>query len=141
MLPDLLTIEPIEKDLADALLVAAKATAIPHRMRLQLQDDTMIAGHTYGITRTNNSIPGVTVLQMRHALFELYHTVAVGAPWFPLRLRPRLVGAIVYLSQRLGQYPPGGTVSGGNVERATFLDRGIQYRLDIENLRGHNLRV
>jgi hypothetical protein len=119
-LPDLVRIVPIEGAAAHSISAAAQSAAIVHRMRLQLQDDTMIAGHTYGITRTNNPTPGVTVLQMQNALSELYQTVAAGAPWFPLRLLPQLVGAIVYLSKRLTQYPPAGTTASGNIETSHF---------------------
>jgi hypothetical protein len=112
-----------------------------YRMRVQLQDDPMISSHTFGITRTANPNPGVTLLQIRHAMQELYQNVQIGALWFPLRLLPQLITAIILLSQRIGQYPPGGTSASGNIERRTFLDRGIQYRVDIENLFGHNLRA
>ncbi len=101
----------------------------------------MIRSHTYGVTRTNNPNPGVTVLQVRHAMQELYQNVQVGAPWFPLRLLPQLFTAIVNLSQRLGHYPPGGTSASGNIERRTFRHRGVEHRVDIENLFGHNLRA
>jgi len=110
-------------------------------MRVQLQDDTMISTHTYGVTRVNNPVPGVTVLQIRAALQELYQNVQLRAPWFPLRLCPQLVTAIVRLSIRVAHYPPGGTTASGNIDRETFNDRGTQYRVDIENLFGHNLRV
>jgi hypothetical protein len=71
---------------------------------------------------------------------ELYQDAGTRAPWFPSRLLPKLVGAIIGLSQKLDQYPPGGTQASGNIERITFSDRGVQYRVDIENLFGHNLR-
>ena len=60
------------------------------------------------------------MLQVRHALQELYQNVQVRAPWFPLRLLPQLFTAIVNLSQRLGQYPPGGASASGNIEHRTF---------------------
>jgi hypothetical protein len=133
--------DPLPLSAIDDLLKAAAGTNIPYRMRVQLQDDTMITTNTYGVTRSNNPVPGVTVLQVRDALSELYSMVQIRAPWFPSRLSPQLATAIILLSQRLGQYPPGGTTASGNIERRTFRDRGIQYRVDIENLRGHNLRV
>jgi hypothetical protein len=138
---DILSLEPIPPGVELSRVLVVAGTPPVYRMRVQLQDDTMIRGHTYGVTRTANPNPGVTVLQVRHALAELYHNVRIGAPWFPLRLLPQLVTAVVLLSQRLGQYPPGGTTTSGMIERRTFSDRGIQYRVDIENLFGHNLRA
>jgi hypothetical protein len=73
-------------------------------------------------------------------MVELYHDVAVRAPWFPSRLVPQLVTAIIKMSRKLDHYPPGGSQASGNIERFTFTDQGIQYRLDLENLYGHNLR-
>jgi hypothetical protein len=117
-------------------------TSRVHRMRVQLQDDTnkKYSKHTFGITRTNNASTGVTKLQLRNAMDELYQGLAIRATWFPLTLRPQLKNAIILISQKLDQYPPSGTQTSGNIERITFLDRGIQYRVDIENLFGHNLR-
>jgi hypothetical protein len=111
-----------------------------HRMRVQLQDDTMKKNHTFGVARSANASTGVTTLHLRNAMKELYQDVGIRAAWFPLRLRPQLINAIIQLSKKLDQYPPGGTRASGNIERFTFLDHGIQYRLDIENLFGHNLR-
>ena len=141
MMAEIFSIEPIPRNTATPFMLAAGGMPAVYRIRVQLQDDTMIRGHTYGVARTNNPNPGVTVLQVRNALAEMYQNVQVRAPWFPLRLLPQLVTAIVLLSQRLGQYPPGGTSASGNIERRTFTDRGIQYRVDIENLFGHNLRA
>ena len=138
IISELLTIEPIAN-----IISAAGGPAPVHRMRVQLQDDTNIkhAPHTYGIARTANATTGVTVLQIRHALMEMYQDVAMRAPWFPLRLRPQLVAAIIAMSQKLGHYPPAGIQRPGNIERATFVDHGTQYRVDLENLFGHNLRA
>jgi hypothetical protein len=113
-----------------------------HRMRVQLQDDTMKKNHphTFGVARSANASTGVKRLHMRNAMKELYQDVGIRAAWFPLRFLPQLVSAIIRISQKLDQYPPGGTQTSGNIERITFLDHGIQYRLDIENLFGHNLR-
>ena len=140
MVSDILGIDPLTRTKTSGILARVGSPGPAHRMRVQLQDDTMIRGHTYGVTRTNAPNPGVTVLQIRNALGELYHMVQVRAPWFPARLLPQLVNAIIQLSQRVGQYPPGGTTASGNIERRVFTDRGIQYRVDIENLYGHNLR-
>lgn len=138
---ELSSIEPISKQIETPLVLALGGAPPVYRLRVQLQDDSMIRSHTYGVTRTANPNPGVTVLQVRHALAELFQNVQISAPWFPLRLRSQLVTAIVILSQRLGRYPPGGTTASGNIERQAFSDRGIQYRVDIENLFGHNLRA
>jgi hypothetical protein len=138
---EIFCLEPIPRTFKSPLALAVGSAPPVYRMRVQLQDDTMIRSHTYGVTRTANPNPGVTVLQIRHALQELYQNVRIGAPWFPLRLLPQLMTAIVILSQRVGRYPPGGTSASGNIERRTFSDRGVRYRVDVENLFGHYLRV
>ena len=136
---ELLKIEP----LAHGVEAASGGPAPVHRMRVQLQDDTNFKNHphTFGIARTANASTGVTTLQIRHALAELYQTVNVRATWFPLRLLPRLISAIISMSQKLNHYPPAGIQRPGNIERETFVDRGVQYRVDLENLFGHNLRA
>ena len=48
--------------------------------------------------------------------------------------------AIVSLSIKLGQVPPHGVAMVGNILREEIFHRGKGYRIDIENLRGHNLR-
>lgn len=113
-----------------------------NRMRLQLQDDTMIRGHTYGILRDAPANPGVRRVDIWNALGQLYNTVhAGGVPWFPAnQLMQHLLTAIIQVSKAIHKYPPNGVSGSRNIERATFISKGIEYRVDLENLRGTNLR-
>ena len=60
---------------------------------------------------------------------------------FPNRLQPQLVSAIIRMSAKLTSVVAGGGVAqGGNVLREIFYDGNDAYRIDLENLRGRNLR-
>src|SRR5438105_1857728 len=71
-----------------------------HRTRVQLQDDTMIRNHTFGVARSANASTGVTRLHVRNGMKELYQDVRIRAAWFPSRLLPQLVGAIIQISRK-----------------------------------------
>jgi hypothetical protein len=52
-----------------------------------------------------------------------------------------LFGAVISTGQKLILIQrAGGVIQGGNVTREEFDVRGRTYRVDVENLRGHNLR-
>jgi RHS repeat-associated protein len=109
-----------------------------NQMRVQLQEGD---SETYGVPRAAPAESGVSVRQMRDALQQLYEDIPTKAPWFPLnRLQNEFYTAVVYISQRLGTFPPNGIIQGGNILRYVINDRRKEYRLDVENLRGHNLR-
>jgi RHS repeat-associated protein len=117
----------------------------PNQMRVQLQDSQ--AGKTL---HTNGPLPlvapsstGVTVRQVQGALTILYQNYRLIAPWFPTSLDPQLAGAIAYVSMRLNRWPAiGGTPAGliRSLETANFTKGQVQYRVDVDNLRGRNLR-
>jgi hypothetical protein len=85
------------------------------------------------------SNPGVTVLQMQTgALMALF---LEGKEMIPGRLESAFLGAIARTSMKLGDFRAGGGVTlGGEIWDEEFGDRGVIYRVDLENLRGHNLR-
>ncbi len=113
-------------------------------MRIQLQEKS--------INIDSSAIPpsgpfGVTALQVRTSMFALNTRVVAGVTPFPFpsRLHPQLAGAIARTSQWIsGAVAGGGVVSVGrvNVHRQNFHDSKTRktYRLDLENLSGHNLR-
>ena len=117
----------------------------PNRMRVQLQEG--VDNTFYGISQYNTEQVGVTVLQMRSALLTLYNTAssdsAIGRSAFPFNaLNDWLMSSVIIASQKLGTYPPGGIfVPKRNfVSIPTVWHRGKEYRLDVDNLAGHNLR-
>jgi RHS repeat-associated protein len=107
-------------------------------MRVQLQ---LELEETWGLPVPGPKDPGVTVAQMQGALGQLYADARL-LPWFPFnRLERSLRKAIVECSERLNVYPSiGGVFIGGQFYQCTFEDHGDEYRVDLENLRGHNLR-
>jgi hypothetical protein len=112
-------------------------------MRVQLQ--MSCAGQTpktYGIPIEAEDEDGVTPLQLRTTMKELYETTTNKAPWFPWTLHRRnLRKAIVLLSQRIDQYAEYGISDIGNIDREPWDgERGRTFRVDIENFRGTNLR-
>lgn len=106
-------------------------------MRVQLQDTR---DHTNSVVVSNSARSGVTVRQVRDAMKQLYDTRRSAAQWFPSAMDGWFRSSIVLLSIKLGQYIPGGTTSQGTIEQRLGTYHGVQYRIDIENLRGHNLR-
>jgi hypothetical protein len=109
-------------------------------MRVQLQQGFV---ETHAVVRMGPENPGVTVFQMRDALRQLFEETPILAKWFPFNsLKSEFVTGVITLSQKLGTYPPAGVTAGGQIPglRYEMYWRGKDYRIDIENLRGHNLR-
>jgi RHS repeat-associated protein len=124
---------------------AGRDPRYPNRMRVQLQEG--LDNTFYGVAQKNTDHVGVMVLQMRSALQTLYNAAsgdsATGRNAFPFNaLNDWLVTSIIISSQKLGTYPPGRIF----VPQKGFLNippiqyRGKEYRLDVDNLAGHNLR-
>lgn len=132
--------------------ISAAATALattltgdssnPNRnaMRLQLQQGEQ---HYWSLPMFAPSNVGVTSVQVRAGLGAM-HAAAFGDTMllpFPNSLEPQLYTAIILFSQRLTPIVAGGGVTqGGNVLREEFISNGRLFRIDLENLRGHNLR-
>lgn len=114
-------------------------------MRLQLQDNAQGENTYWTTVLTNSSRVGVTVIQVREGMRVMFDDVVANLvdKEFPDRLEFRLRSAIINVSQKLEAVRAGGGVTEiGNVGglQETFYDRGLQYRIDLENLSGHNLR-
>jgi RHS repeat-associated protein len=117
-------------------------------MRVQLQESPYPSNgttlNTHGVARMNSSRIGVTVLQMRDALNEIYNDIRNGdVNWFPYNaLENWYFTATIEISQKLGEVKESGGVTG--LQRS-FITRSVihnrkEYRIDVDNLRGHNLR-
>jgi len=102
----------------------------PNKMRVQLQE-----GNTHYDSEVVTALPqrGVTVVQMERALEVMFHRAKT---LIPSRFESDFLGAIARTSVGLRLFPPVGVIQGGNVWRETF----SSFRVDTENLRGHNLR-
>lgn len=110
-------------------------------MRVQLQQGS---AETRGIPKQAPETRGVTVDQMRAAMNELFLEVAAGSvPWFPNDLESWLFQSIRTISVKMTSIPAnGGVVQVGTIstlKQETFF-RNKEYRIEIENLRGRNLR-
>lgn len=111
----------------------------PAEMRVQLQQGF---AETFAISLSAPAETGVTTRQVRDAMNQIY-AAAPGLTWFPYTaLEPWLKRSIIELSQELKRYPPIGVSPG---RQRTILNREIvhnrrDYRIDIEVLRGTNLR-
>jgi len=107
-------------------------------MRVQIQEGSL---HNYSCVAVNTPDRGVTALQIRTSMQYLYNSYS-NAPrgkWIPASVDADLKAAIIRMSQKLTDFVSGGGVSqGGNIWRELVGNTGI--RLDLENLRGHNLR-
>ena len=113
-------------------------------MRVQLQEG--LNNSFYGEFAHNTAAVGVTVLQMRQAMNALFDgasdDTSTGRNKFPFTaLQSWLFSAVITLSEKLGTFPPGG-ISGTelNFIQETTKYRGKEYRLDMDNLAGWNLR-
>lgn len=102
----------------------------PNKMRVQLQ-----AGDIHYDSEVATASPqrGVTVVQMERALEIMFHRAKM---LIPNRFESDFLGAVARTSIGLRLFPPAGVIQGGNVWRETF----STYRVDTENLRGHNLK-
>jgi hypothetical protein len=112
-------------------------------MRVQLQRDNERLASTIAVIAQAST--GVTTRQIRDAMQQIYSNAAaqtLNYEWFPFAsLGPWLRSAIIQLSQELKRYPPGGVFGQNlNILRRETIFRGRDYRLDIENISGHNLR-
>jgi hypothetical protein len=107
-----------------------------NRMRVQLQEGFT---HLASADEVAPSNPGVTVMQMQiGALMALF---LEGKGIIPGRLESAFLGAIARTSMKLADFRAGGGVrQAGEIWDEEFGDRGVIYRVDLENLRGHNLR-
>jgi RHS repeat-associated protein len=116
----------------------------PNRMRVQLQRG--LTKTFYGRKAHNTPTIGVTVLQMRQAMEKLFEDArddtSFGRDQFPFAaLQSWLFSAVISLSIKLGRYPPGGILKPErNFIQETTEYRGKEYRLDVDNLSGWNLR-
>jgi len=109
------------------------------RVQLQIGTETIAGRFRLGLRNV-----GVTGLQMRQAMLELNAEVVVGNK-LPARLEPQLAGAIARTSQWITRVVTGGGVKSSTsrtVREELVFDskRNLVYRLDTDNLRGHNLR-
>lgn len=118
-----------------------------NQMRLQLQD---APGHTFGIPIENVPEVGVTVSQVGQAVLSLWQYRRTLASWFPQEYDTALIKAMAGVTKRAKELPPFGVFQGNpqvysrQWNKNDFngnqpVDRGY-YRVDFENLRGHNLR-
>ncbi len=108
-----------------------------NRMRVQLQQGSRF---TIGKDAVATPNPGVTVNHLRAKLKQLYLARREGG-CFPSDLDSWMYQSIVSLSIELGRIPPHGIVTTGrDILRKETYFRNKEYRIDIENLRGHNLR-
>jgi RHS repeat-associated protein len=108
-----------------------------NRMRVQLQQSRSgTTFHTAGIPLAADQSVGVTVRAVQAALGVLFISATETLEWFPLSKRAELGGAVVVVSRNLNSYPPGGTATIGTIEHEEF----GEFRVEVENLRGRNLR-
>ena len=110
-----------------------------NQMRLQLQTgkDTPWARAFFA-----DATIGVSTLTMRAGLLEL-NMGALASGTFPNTCLPKLKSAIIDMSQRIGRYPPFGHIAGPRptIQRVEFTcGKCSEWRIDLENLRGHNLK-
>jgi hypothetical protein len=122
-------------------LASGKPNSQPqYRMRVQLQDKP---NHTIG-THLESDKP-ITVEQVWMLLDQLYAEVKAGGAkkWYPKKAGlPQLAAEIGVVKTRLLRYPPLG-ISGEQLyfEQRRWTIRGYpEFRLDVDNLSGWNLR-
>jgi hypothetical protein len=109
-------------------------------MRVQLQEaQAGVTLQTYAIAITDTSGRGVTAQEVRGVVMTLAHH-----PALPSRLRSVAIGpAFSSISATTSRWVAAGGVRGLNRFVASVVlnpDERRQWRIDVENLRGHNLR-
>jgi hypothetical protein len=114
---------------------------------LQLQDDP---GNTFGIPIINNPLIGVTVGQVGGAVLALWSSRRA-IKWFPQSHDTALIKAMAGVTKKAREaFQSGGVFQGSsqvysrqwnpNDPKGISPVGGGYYRVDFENLRGHNLR-
>jgi uncharacterized UPF0146 family protein len=99
---------------------------------------TLKRGEQLRIAIQNSSTIGVTKAQVFSGLSTLYRNVNAIEGLGPLGASAEFSAAIVGISEKVKASAPISPV--GNVFRNTFRFDGTIYRVDLENLRGTNLR-
>jgi RHS repeat-associated protein len=119
----------------------------PNQMRLQLQDGP---GNTFGIPIENIPEVGVTVGQVGEAVMGMWAYRRSLAKWFPQEHDTALIKAMAGVTKKAKESYPLGVFQGSSQVYSRQwnqndpkgnrpVPRGY-YRVDFENLRGHNLR-
>ena len=111
-----------------------------NQMRLQIQASRAgVTPYTKGYVMMNIPATGVLTLQVRRQMEVIFTNQPEG---FPGSLEDGLYSAIIRMSMNLHRYPPNGiSLENYNTEREIIGEaRGLLWRLDLENLRGTNLR-
>ncbi|WP_055073653.1 RHS repeat domain-containing protein [Pseudanabaena sp. 'Roaring Creek'] len=112
--------------------------------------------NTHQVPVRNNSIVGVRVSQMNNALLELFYTYPTKAPWFPKENETSFIRGMSEITQYMATVQS----NGGTDDRARTLytyqwdgtgeniakgspdkdNKRREYRVELENKRGRNLR-
>lgn len=103
-------------------------------MRLQLQTGK---NNLFGLPITNSEKIGIIKSQVFAGLQTLKAEILVTNPG--LAKSKEFQSAIISMSAKVKNLPVG-VIQGGNVLRIEFQYQGEKYRIDLENLRGYNLR-
>ncbi len=108
----------------------------PNVMRLQLQ-----TGHEdlpVGSTLANTEAVGVTKAQAWGALADMAEKTTERNPG--LGKSKEFSAAVVRISEKIKAVQGGVGKAGDTSLREEFTYRGVEYRIDLENIKGHNLR-
>jgi hypothetical protein len=114
-------------------------------MRVQFQDHEpgRRKDNTLAKSVSAKSDPGVTVEQIHDALDSLLHEMPA-AKWIGKSYHTLFKRAVARIKRKVRTLPPNGFDKGGtNISALQQVFRGdgkVEYRIDVENLRGHNLR-
>jgi hypothetical protein len=133
----------VHEDVDDG--ITKETLAMSNRMRVQFQDcQNGKTVNTLSLDVEGTDAAGVTVDQVQACLDELLNKMPTEARWIPSRLHPTFRQMVERTKQKVADAPPGGVFQiGGNVRtlQSTYRDRGgKEYRVDVENCRGHNLQ-
>ena len=110
-----------------------------NQMRVQFQ----VSPLTGGVTLNTHALPvfgpknnGVTVADVEATMRILFNTLP---GWWPNALESPAIGLMARQSMHIRKVPPNGVLSDWT-HKESFEQRKFEYRIDIENIRGHNLK-
>jgi RHS repeat-associated protein len=104
-------------------------------MVVQLQQGTRV--HLWSQAAVAPPYPGVTTLQINTLMARMNGDTKSS---FTKPGQQGLYSAIIKMSQLIKGYAPFGTSASGNINRTKFMDRDCEWRVDLENKSGTNLR-
>lgn len=126
---------------ADAVLPGPLQLCQAHRMRVQFQVSPVSGGITLEThAQAIYGLPGIGVraTQVEAVMNGLFMSLPA---WWPNSIESPTIGMMARTSIAIRRIVPGGVVGRTYVWKEPHVHNRLEYRIDVENLAGHNLKM